>query len=58
MGNIVENCGLASSSSLRVGVDVRAFSREHGYDLVPAEAFSAEELASIGVGTFAHLQIV
>jgi hypothetical protein len=42
---------------VRRDVDVRAFSRDHGYDLVPADDFTADELASIGVRTFALLHI-
>jgi len=33
-------------------VDLAAFSRDHGYDLIPADGMTAAELASVGVKRF------
>ncbi|HMJ84974.1 MAG TPA: hypothetical protein VK504_17455 [Vicinamibacterales bacterium] len=33
-------------------IDLEEFSREHGYDLIPAGGLSAEELQSVGVTDF------
>lgn len=38
-------------------VDVRRFSLEHGYDLIPADGLTSEELASVGVQTFTRLPL-
>lgn len=37
-------------------VDLQQFSLDHGYDLIPADGLSADELASIGVTTFVPLE--
>lgn len=37
-------------------VDLGKFSRDHGYMLIPSTAFTADELASIGVTTFRRLE--
>lgn len=35
-----------------ISVDLEQFSREVGFDLIPAERFTGDELASVGVHSF------